>query len=120
MWGFDTVGLVKADFSFKTDDGKSLFKIGEGGCRGQEWNKKGCPKLVGRVSLDVCAKECRKSSYCTAFHVLKFDAKDGTYECLMFGHDNVIAVKNLGGTCYTFKDASETDDGPEDDVKVGE
>ena len=20
MWGFDTVGLVKADFSFKTDD----------------------------------------------------------------------------------------------------
>ena len=97
-----------------------LFKIGEGGCRGQDWNRKGCPKLIGRVTLDACAKECRKSSYCTAFHVLKFDSKDGTHECLIFGHDNVIPVKSLGGQCYTFKDASEVEDEhAEEEISIG-
>ena len=96
-----------------------LVKIGEGGCRGQDWNRKGCPKLIGRVTLDACAKECRKSSYCTAFHVLKFDSKDGTHECLIFGHDNVIPVKSLGGQCYTFKDASEVEDEHEEEISIG-
>ena len=81
--------------------------------------KKGCPKLIGRVTLDACAKECRKSSYCTAFHVLKFDSKDGTHECLIFGHDNVIPVKSLGGQCYTFKDASEVEDEHEEEISIG-
>ena len=99
-----------------------LFKIGEGGCRGQDWNRKGCPKLIGRVTLDACAKECRKSNYCTAFHVLKFDSQDGTHECLIFGHDNVIAVKSLGGECYTFVDTfkvQEDEDLEEEENQIG-
>ena len=92
-----------------------LVKIGEGGCRGQDWNRKGCPKLIGRVTLDACAKECRKSNYCTAFHVLKFDSQDGTHECLIFGHVNIIAVKSLGGECYTLVDTSKVEDEEEEE-----
>lgn len=92
-----------------------LVKIGEGGCRGQDWNRKGCPKLIGRVTLDACAKECRKSNYCTAFHVLKFDSQDGTHECLIFGHVNIIAVKSLGGECYTLVDTFKVEDEEEEE-----
>jgi hypothetical protein len=89
--------------NFFFSDGKKLVKIGDGGCRGEQWNKKGCPKFVGRVTLEACAKECRNNTYCTAFHVLKFVKADQTYECLMFGHKNVVAIPALGGTCYTLQ-----------------
>ena len=91
------------------------MKIGDGGCRGTDWNKKGCPKFVGRVDLDTCAKECRKHSYCTAFHILKHDPKDNTHECFLFAHKDVAAVKALGGECYTFEEKEE----PEEEIKIG-
>ena len=91
------------------------MKIGDGGCRGTDWNKKGCPKFVGRVDLDACAKECRKHSYCTAFHILKHDPNDNTHECFLFAHKDVAAVKALGGACYTFEEKEE----PEEEIKIG-
>ena len=100
---------------FASVDGKQLVKIGDGGCRGLDWNKAGCPKFVGRVNLQECAKECRRTTYCTAFHVLKHDKKDDTHECFIFGHKEVIAVKQLGGTCYTLK-AKEED---EEELQLG-
>ena len=90
------------DFKF-SDDGKYLTKIGIGGCRGKNWNTKNCPKFSGRKTLDQCATECRKSDFCTAFHILKPE-KDQTFDCLLFSHKEVIAVKGLGGVCYTFSD----------------
>lgn len=91
--------------------------MGEGGCRGLDWNRKGCPKFVGRVSLAKCGQECGKVSYCSAFHVLKHDEKDDTYECFLFGHKDVVAVKSLGGTCYALKAKQETED--EQDIQLG-
>ena len=96
-----------------------MYKIGDGGCRGSDWNRKGCPKLLGRFTLDDCASECAKVNYCTAFHVLKFDTKDGKYDCLLFAHKDVIAVKNLGGACYTFKGQNQEETEEEEDLKIG-
>merc|ERR1712129_491765 len=73
----------------KLYSGKLLLKIGDGGCRGTDWSKKGCPKFIGRVKPGLCAKECRKHSYCTAFHILKHDPRDKTYECFLFAHKDV-------------------------------
>ena len=92
-----------------------MVKIGDGGCRGTAWNKKGCPKFVGRVTLEKCAAECRKHPYCTSFHVLKPDEKDQTHECFLFGHKEVTAVKSLGGACYILQGKEEE----EEDVKLG-
>ena len=92
-----------------------MLKIGDGGCRGTDWSKKGCPKFVGRVKPGLCAKECRKHSYCTAFHILKHDPKDNTYECYLFAHKDVTAVKALEGECYTFTEKEE----PEEEIKLG-
>ena len=83
-----------------------------------DWNKKGCPKFVGRVNLDTCAKECGKHSYCSAFHVLKHDTKDDTYECFLFGHKEVVAVKSLGGVCYALKSLQDVPE-EEEENKIG-
>ena len=99
FWFLDS-DLLNFKFS---DDGKYLTKIGIGGCRGKNWNTKNCPKFSGRKTLDQCATECRKSDFCTAFHILKPE-KDQTFDCLLFSHKEVIAVKGLGGVCYTFSD----------------
>ena len=80
-----------------------MIEVGKGGCRGPNWNKKHCPKDLGRKNIDECAEGCLKSEFCTAFHVLKPEA-DGKFDCLLFGHREVIAVKGLGGFCYTFSD----------------
>ena len=74
-----------------------------------------CPKDVGRGTLDACAMECRKSDFCTAFHILKPD-KDQTFDCLLFSHQDVIAVKGLGGVCYTF---SKKPPGQDDEDEAG-
>lgn len=97
------------------DDGKYLKQIGIGGCRGKNWDKKNCPKFLGRRTLDTCAMECRKSDFCTAFHILKPDA-DQTFDCLLFSHKDVVAVKGLGGVCYTF---SDNPPGQEDEDESG-
>ena len=44
-------------------DGKFLTKLGDGGCRGHDWDKKGCPKFLGRKTKNECARECRKSEF---------------------------------------------------------
>ena len=80
-----------------------MKSIGIGGCRGKNWNTKNCPKLSGRKTLDECATECRKSDFCTSFHILKPD-KNQKFDCLLFSHKDIIAVKGLGGVCYTFSD----------------
>ena len=80
-----------------------MKSVGRGGCRGKNWNTKNCPKFLGRKTLDQCATECRKAEFCTAFHILKPE-KDQTFDCLLFSHKELIAVKGLGGVCYTFSD----------------
>ena len=42
--------------------------------------------------------------------------KDQTFECLLFSHKEVIAVKGLGGVCYTFSDKPPQQ---EDDDEAG-
>ena len=45
------------------DDGRYLTKLGDGGCRGHDWDRKGCPKFLGRKTLTECAWECRRSEF---------------------------------------------------------
>ena len=45
------------------DDGKFLQKVGDGGCRGPDWDRRGCPKFVGSKTKAECAWECRKSEF---------------------------------------------------------
>ena len=107
---------------FLIDDGKYLKQIGIGGCRGKNWDKKNCPKFSGRRTLDGCANECRKSDFCTAFHILKPDESQ-KFDCLLFSHHDVIAVKGLGGVCYSFSDNAPGQDEDEagiDDIEEEE
>ena len=108
------------------DDGKYLMEVGKGGCRGRNWDKKHCPKDHGRKTLDECATACRKSEFCTAFHILK-PSRDQKFDCMLFGHKEIIAVPGLGGVCYKFSDKppgeEETDDddiGDEDEEEINE
>ncbi len=50
--------------------------------------------------------------------MLKFDKKDNTHECMIFGHKDVIAVKNLGGSCYRFQDEAEAEEEEADEVEL--
>jgi hypothetical protein len=95
----------KAQVQSMKVDGKYLKLIGDGGCRGKDWNKGVFPVDQGRKSLEACAKAC-KDNKCTAFHVLH--EEKAKYDCLLFGHTNVLAVLGLGGQCYTLSDKAPT------------
>lgn len=95
--------------------GKFVVTVGEGGCRGKEWGKAPWPVDAGRLTTEQCAKSCLEKS-CTGFHILK--EKDGTFECLLFGHNDVLAVKSLGGKCLKLSDTPSVEsdaDAEEDD-----
>ena len=49
--------------------------------------------------------------------------EEGKFDCLLFGHREVISVPRLGGVCYTFSDQPPQDEENEDDddpIEVGE
>ena len=68
--------------------------IGAGGCRGSGWDKGSWPVTAGKQSRDSCSALCQAQEGCTAFSLSKSE------DCFLFGHDNVAAVKSLGGECY--------------------
>jgi hypothetical protein len=86
-----------------SDDGNYLNAVGPGGCRGENWNKPGWPRFLGRQTLDGCARACAKAAGCTAIHILR-PAANATIECLLFGHRRLMAVERLGGFCYYLDD----------------
>ncbi|TRY73635.1 hypothetical protein TCAL_03348 [Tigriopus californicus] len=83
-----------------TYNGKHLIGLGQGGCRGEDWNEAPWPKFLGRQTLHRCASKCSQDPDCTAIHVLRKAGK--TYECLHFDvdHDKIMVVRGLGGHCY--------------------
>ena len=54
------------------------------------------------MSKTNCAKVCIENG-CTSFHLLH-EEEDGTSECFLFGHSNVLTVPRLGGFCYSLSD----------------
>merc|ERR1712106_316041 len=94
-------------------DGKFVVEVGLGGCRGKNWNQPPYPVNQGRLSKANCAKVCLKSE-CSAFHMLHPE-DDGTAECFLYGHEELIPVKGLGGTCYTLSDKAPSAAGSDDD-----
>jgi hypothetical protein len=99
-------------------DGKYVFEVGQGGCRGKNWNQPPFPVKQGRLSTANCAKVCLKSD-CSAFHML-YPEDDGTAECFLYGHKELIPVKGLGGTCYSLSDKAPTVSGSSDDDDADE
>ena len=60
----------------KSHSGGSHFLIGNGGCRGEDWDSGDWPKAIkGDKSLDDCSHECLVDAKCTGFHLVK--AKGG-------------------------------------------
>ena len=86
-----------------TVEGKYITEVGAGGCRGKNWNLPPFPLDQGRLSKTNCAKVCIKNG-CTSFHLLHEEG-DGTSECFLFGHSNVLTVPRLGGFCYSLSDS---------------
>jgi len=99
---------------------KFIVSVGEGGCRGGGWNKAPFPVDAGRKTVEQCSKTCLENS-CTAFHILH--EEDGKFDCFLFGHKDVLAVKMLGGKCMTLSATpsgsveEEEDDEEENEVK---
>ena len=89
-----------------------MVTLGEGGCRGQGWNKNSWPVFSGRRTLVQCAEDCIAKS-CTAFHVLK--EEDGKFECVLFGHKDILPVKSLGGECKALSDKEPAETGTDDE-----
>ena len=98
-------------------DGKYIVEVGPGGCRGKNWNSPPFPVNQGRLSRSNCAKVCLENG-CTAFHML-YEQEDGTAECFLFGHSNVLTVSKLGGQCFALSDTRPTVDSAleEDDTE---
>merc|ERR1711892_1592672 len=94
-------------------EGQFVVEVGLGGCRGKNWNQPPYPVNQGRLSKANCAKVCLKSE-CSAFHMLHPE-DDGTAECFLYGHEELIPVKGLGGTCYTLSDKAPSAAGSDDD-----
>jgi len=103
-------------------DGKYVVEVGEGGCRGKNWNQPPFPIDQGRLSKTNCAKVCLKND-CSAFHMLHPE-DDGTAECFLYGHTDVIPVTRIGGTCYSMSDKAPTvsgaidEDDPDEEQEV--
>ena len=93
--------------------GKYIVPVGAGGCRGKGWNTPPYPVNQGRLSKTNCAKVCLENE-CTAFHML-YEEEDGTAECFLFGHGNVLTVPGLGGQCYAMSDTTGETEGQDDD-----
>ena len=84
------------------------------------------------MTVDECARGCRQADFCTAFHILKPTPDDQKFDCLLFGHKEVVAVRGLGGVCYTFSDTpagqedlddddiGDEDEEPQEPMKIGE
>ena len=98
-------------------EGKYITEVGAGGCRGKNWNLPPYPVNQGRLSKTNCAKVCIEKG-CTAFHLLH-EEEDGTSECFLFGHSNVLTVPRLGGACYSLSD-TKPEVGVESEVVVEE
>ena len=95
--------------------GKYIVPVGEGGCRGKGWNTPPFPVNQGRLSKTNCAKVCLENG-CTAFHML-YEEEDGTAECFLFGHGNVLTVPGLGGQCFAMSDTTGETEGQDDDTE---
>jgi len=75
-----------------SDSGHEL--IGAGGCRGSGWDSGSWPITAGKQSKESCSGMCQLQDGCTAFSLSKSN------DCFLFGHENIAAVKSLGGECY--------------------
>jgi len=93
--------------------GKYIVEVGVGGCRGKNWNTPPYPINQGRLSKSNCAKVCIENG-CSAFHML-YEEDDGTAECFLFGHNNVLTVARLGGQCYALSDNKPSNELIEED-----
>jgi len=96
-------------------DGKYIVEVGEGGCRGKNWNQPPYPVDQGQLSKTNCAKVCLKND-CSAFHMI-YPEEDGTAECFLYGHKDIITVTRLGGTCYSISDTAPATADDEDDTE---
>ena len=77
--------------------------VGEGGCRGDDWDSDNWPKPIkGDKTADECGSECYKNAKCTGFHLTKASKKKSAEKrsCSLYGHEDYVAVKGLGGECY--------------------
>ncbi len=88
--------------------------VGPGGCRGPGWDLGKWPKVFANESLDSCAMKCARTDDCNAIHIL--DRGGGAFECLHFGHEEVINVPRLGGFCYEVDDDRKVT--PDEEAKV--
>merc|ERR1712106_1064687 len=68
--------------------------IGAGGCRGDGWSEGSWPVTAGKQSRESCSALCQVQEGCTSFSLSKSE------DCFLFGHDDITAVKSLGGECY--------------------
>ena len=99
-------GIRQPRFNVDANDtrftGCSSLLIGNGGCRGENWDGGDWPKAIkGDKSLDECCQMCMKDAECKGFHLVKSKKPNATKRpCLLFGHQNLVAVKGLGGECY--------------------
>jgi hypothetical protein len=61
-------------------------------CRGDGWDQNGWPKGVGYMTDANCAAACTSNTECTAYDIARPDTTAGTFDCYLFGHNNITPM----------------------------
>ncbi len=95
-------------------------QVGEGLCRGPNWQRIGWPKDMGLRGIGDCFKACQESKGCTAFDLVPTKGSSTKTECLLYGHKDIVPASNLDGHCYVVSfptDKNDTNTKKKDELK---
>ncbi len=84
-------------------DGKvEPVSLGEGMCRGANWQRHVWPIAKGYQSKKACAKACAKTHGCLAFDLSDETDKE-RFKCFLYGNKHVAPASGVPGECFTLK-----------------
>ena len=78
--------------------GEGYISLGQGLCRGENWQSEDWPKYEGLVSKKDCLKACKKTRGCTSYDFR--DAEGKKVQCYLFGHQDIQPASGLKGECF--------------------
>jgi len=64
--------------------------MGEGACRGLDWQDRHWPKPKGPQTVQDCANLCKKKKGCSSFDLSLPESEKGLLQCHLFHHKNPI------------------------------
>ena len=93
--------------------------LGEGLCRGEDWQIGDWPQDGGFQSVENCGRKCESTPGCNAFDVSNYNARKKNYQCWLHGNKNPEPASAVDGTCYKMTHGSDESLAGPGLVKIG-